>query len=85
MGPGTFDGPARAFRCACAIRDEVHPLGLAIRAGLHSGRSNSKTTTPRSINLCASRWGSSRVTAEVLLGAVMVRRRSVVRSRDVFG
>lgn len=33
----TFDGPARAIRCACAIRDGVHPLGLEIRAGLHTG------------------------------------------------
>jgi class 3 adenylate cyclase len=33
----TFDGPARAIRCACAIRDEVHPLGLEIRAGLQCG------------------------------------------------
>ncbi len=32
-----FDGPARAIRCACAIRDEVHSLGLEIRAGLHTG------------------------------------------------
>lgn len=33
----TFDGPARAIRCACAIRDRVKPLGLQVRAGLHSG------------------------------------------------
>jgi class 3 adenylate cyclase len=33
----TFDGPARAIRCACSIRNEVHELGLAIRAGLHTG------------------------------------------------
>jgi class 3 adenylate cyclase len=33
----TFDGPARAIRCAEAIRDGVHRLGLAIRAGLHTG------------------------------------------------
>jgi class 3 adenylate cyclase len=33
----TFDGPARAIRCACAIRDRVHDLGLQIRAGLHTG------------------------------------------------
>jgi len=32
-----FDGPARAIRCACAIRDAVAPLGIAIRAGLHTG------------------------------------------------
>jgi class 3 adenylate cyclase len=33
----TFDGPARAIRCACAIRDAVREIGLEIRAGLHTG------------------------------------------------
>ena len=33
----TFDGPARAIRCATAIRDGVTALGLQIRAGLHTG------------------------------------------------
>ena len=33
----TFDGPARAIRCACAVRDAVRELGLDIRAGLHTG------------------------------------------------
>ena len=33
----SFDGPARAIRCACAIRDHVRALGLEIRAGLHTG------------------------------------------------
>ena len=33
----TFDGPARAIRCACATRDAVHELGLEIRAGVHTG------------------------------------------------
>ena len=32
-----FDGPARAIRCACAISDAVKPLGLQVRAGLHTG------------------------------------------------
>ena len=32
-----FDGPARAIRCAGAIRDAVHNLGLEVRAGLHTG------------------------------------------------
>jgi class 3 adenylate cyclase len=32
-----FDGPARAIRCGCAIRDAVRPLGLQVRAGLHTG------------------------------------------------
>ena len=33
----TFDGPARAIRCACAIVEGVKDLGLSIRAGLHTG------------------------------------------------
>jgi pimeloyl-ACP methyl ester carboxylesterase len=33
----TFDGPARGVRCACAIAEEIHPLGIDVRAGLHTG------------------------------------------------
>ncbi len=33
----TFDGPARAVSCAHRIANEVEPLGLEIRAGLHTG------------------------------------------------
>ncbi|MFN8637581.1 MAG: adenylate/guanylate cyclase domain-containing protein [Chloroflexota bacterium] len=33
----TFDGPARAIRCASAIRDSARQLGIEIRAGLHTG------------------------------------------------
>jgi class 3 adenylate cyclase len=33
----TFDGPARAVRCACAILDGVHAIGLDVRTGLHTG------------------------------------------------
>jgi pimeloyl-ACP methyl ester carboxylesterase len=33
----TFDGPARAIRCAFGIRDGARELGCAIRAGLHTG------------------------------------------------
>jgi class 3 adenylate cyclase len=33
----TFEGPARAVRCAQAMREGVHPLGLEIRSGLHTG------------------------------------------------
>jgi class 3 adenylate cyclase len=32
-----FDGPARAIRCALAIRDAVRELGLELRLGLHAG------------------------------------------------
>jgi pimeloyl-ACP methyl ester carboxylesterase len=33
----SFDGPARAIRCACAIRDRVRTLGVEVRTGLHTG------------------------------------------------
>jgi pimeloyl-ACP methyl ester carboxylesterase len=33
----TFDGPARAIRCARAIADGVRALGIEVRAGLHTG------------------------------------------------
>jgi len=33
----SFDGPARAIRCASAAIDSVRGLGLEIRAGVHTG------------------------------------------------
>lgn len=33
----TFDGPARAIRCAIAARAALKPLGLELRAGVHTG------------------------------------------------
>jgi class 3 adenylate cyclase/esterase/lipase len=33
----SFDGPARAIRCACAISEAVGELGIDVRAGLHTG------------------------------------------------
>jgi class 3 adenylate cyclase len=33
----TFDGPARAVRCAQAICGAVQSLGIEVRAGLHTG------------------------------------------------
>ena len=33
----TFDGPARAVRCAVGIREGSRPLGLEVRAGVHIG------------------------------------------------
>jgi pimeloyl-ACP methyl ester carboxylesterase len=33
----SFDGPARAIRCARAISEEVRSLGIEVRAGLHTG------------------------------------------------
>ena len=33
----TFDGPARAIRCAAAMASDLRELGVGIRAGLHTG------------------------------------------------
>jgi class 3 adenylate cyclase len=33
----SFDGPARAVHCALAISESVKPLGIDVRAGLHTG------------------------------------------------
>src|SRR6266511_3279540 len=33
----SFDGPARAIRCACAVVTAVRELGMDVRAGLHTG------------------------------------------------
>ena len=33
----TFDGPARAIRCAWGIRDALKRVGLEVRSGLHTG------------------------------------------------
>jgi pimeloyl-ACP methyl ester carboxylesterase len=32
-----FDGPARAVRCACAVRDALSRRGIPVRVGLHTG------------------------------------------------
>jgi DNA-binding winged helix-turn-helix (wHTH) protein/pimeloyl-ACP methyl ester carboxylesterase len=37
-GPlATFDGPARAIRCACAVKEYAARLDIEVRAGLHTG------------------------------------------------
>ncbi len=33
----SFDGPARAIRCAHAVKDAVRTLGLQVRSGVHTG------------------------------------------------
>ena len=33
----SFEGPARAVRCAIEVADRVRPLGIEVRAGVHTG------------------------------------------------
>jgi class 3 adenylate cyclase len=64
----TFDGPARGVRCAAAIRDGVSPLGLEIRAGLHTGECE---LTGEKVSGIAVHIGA-RVAAQAVPGEVLV-------------
>jgi class 3 adenylate cyclase len=64
----TFDGPIRAIRCACAIRDSVGELGLEVRAGLHTGECElvGEKVAGLAVNIGA------RVSAQAQAGEVLV-------------
>jgi len=64
----TFDGPARAIRCACAISGAVRPLGIEIRAGLHTGEVELAGTAVRGIAVHIG----ARVAAQAGPGEVLV-------------
>ena len=66
----TFDGPARAIRCAFAIRDASRQAGLDVRAGLHTGECE---TMPDDIGGIAVHI-ASRVVTEAQPGEVLVSR-----------
>ncbi|MCH7835430.1 MAG: adenylate/guanylate cyclase domain-containing protein [Chloroflexi bacterium] len=71
MGDGflaTFDGPARGIRCACAVSDSATQLGLAIRAGLHTGECE---MMGEDVSGIAVHIGA-RVAAEATAGEVLV-------------
>jgi pimeloyl-ACP methyl ester carboxylesterase len=64
----TFDGPARAIRCAKGIRDAVRSLGLDIRAGLHTGECERVDQTIAGIAVHTG----ARVMAEAEPGEILV-------------
>ena len=64
----TFDGPARGIGCARAISESVDQLGIAIRAGLHTGECE---TMGEDIGGIAVHIGA-RVAAEAAGGEVLV-------------
>ncbi|HYO46461.1 MAG TPA: adenylate/guanylate cyclase domain-containing protein [Gemmatimonadota bacterium] len=66
----TFDGPARAIRCACGIRDAAGKLGLGVRAGLHSGECEMMGDDVGGIAVHIA----ARVLAEAAPGEVLVSR-----------
>ena len=64
----TFDGPARATRCAVALTDAVRTLGIELRAGLHTGEVELGENDVRGIAVHIA----ERVTAEAGPGEVLV-------------
>lgn len=66
----TFDGPARAIRCALHLRDAVARVGLEVRTGLHAGE---VTRTTEGVAGLAVHIGS-RVAAWAEPGEVLVTR-----------
>ncbi|HEY3214122.1 MAG TPA: response regulator [Actinomycetota bacterium] len=58
-----FDAPARAIRCAVAIRDRLRAVGLEVRIGLHSGevelRGSDVGGMAVNIGARVAEWGSS--------------------------
>ncbi len=64
----TFDGPARAIGCACAITSGMRRLGLEIRAGLHTGEIEIVGNDIRGIAVHIA----ARVTGEAGPGEVLV-------------
>jgi class 3 adenylate cyclase len=64
----TFDGPARAIQCACAIASSIRDLGIDIRAGLHTGEVELAEDKPRGIAVHIG----ARVSARAEPGEVLV-------------
>ena len=69
----TFDGPARAIRCACAIRDALRPIGLDVRSGLHTGEVERRNDDIGGIAVhIAQRVADLAVPGEVLVSRTVV-------------
>ena len=68
----TFDGPARAVRCAQAIGEAVTPLGIEIRAGCHTGEIELEGAHVRGIAVhIGARVGASAGPGEVLVSSTV--------------
>lgn len=68
----TFDGPARAVRCASAIAASVRSLGIEVRAGVHTGeieRSDTSASGPAAD--IAARVAAAAIPGEVLVSSTV--------------
>ena len=67
-----FDGPARAVRCALAIGDALDPLGVTVRAGVHTGEVELDGAGVRGIAVnIGARVAASAGTGEVLVSSTV--------------
>lgn len=68
-----FDGPARAIRCAMAIRDVLRSLGLEVRAGIHTGEVELRDDDISGIAVhIAARVAAAAAAGEVLVSRIVV-------------
>jgi DNA-binding SARP family transcriptional activator/class 3 adenylate cyclase/alpha-beta hydrolase superfamily lysophospholipase len=68
----TFDGPARAVRCASAIADGLKALGLDVRAGVHTGEIEQAKGNVRGIAVhVAARIAAAARPGEVLVSSTV--------------
>ncbi len=75
MGDGflaTFDGPARGIRCGRSIADQIHALGIDVRAGLHTGECelHGDDVAGMAVNIGA-RVGAKAAPGEVLVSSTV--------------
>ncbi len=69
----TFDGPARAIRCASAIVDGARLLGIELRAGLHTGECNVVDGELTGLPIGAAAWVMGQAAPGEILASRTVR------------
>ncbi|GAA4290143.1 adenylate/guanylate cyclase domain-containing protein [Mycobacterium paraffinicum] len=68
-----FDGPARAIRCAMAIRDALRSLGIEVRVGVHTGEVELRDDDISGIAVhIAARVAAAAAAGEVLVSRTVV-------------
>ena len=69
----TFDGPARAIRCARAIDNGAREVGVATRAGLHTGKCEVRDDRASGVAVSLARWVSSQAISDEILVSSTVK------------
>ena len=69
----TFDGPARAIRCAEAIGDASRDLDLPIRSGLHTGECEVRDDRVSGVAVPLAAWIATQAAADEILVSSTVK------------